>query len=89
MIKEFKSFSVAVDVIDPHASSEELQHEYGFGLAASVGNDYDAVIITVPHGDYMQLDDNYFAGITKPHALVADLKGIYRNKINSRKYWSL
>jgi UDP-N-acetyl-D-galactosamine dehydrogenase len=47
------------------------------------------VIITVPHSDYLLLDDAYFAGITKPHGLVADLKGIYRNKITNRAYWSL
>ncbi|MEK7225503.1 MAG: nucleotide sugar dehydrogenase, partial [Bacteroidota bacterium] len=71
------------------ADSNELQHEYGFGLAAKTGNDYDAVIITVPHNEYKELDDAYFAGITKAHGLVADLKGIYRNKIKSRPYWSL
>jgi UDP-N-acetyl-D-galactosamine dehydrogenase len=70
-----------VDVEDPYADSEELQHEYGFGLADTIGREYDAVIITVPHADYICHDDDYFCGITKPHALIADLKGIYRNKL--------
>jgi UDP-N-acetyl-D-galactosamine dehydrogenase len=35
------------------------------------------------------MDDNTFAKITKPHAMIADLKGVYRDKITSRKYWSL
>jgi len=47
------------------------------------------VIVTVPHDDYRLLDDAYFTGITRAHALIADLKGIYRGKINSRSYWSL
>jgi UDP-N-acetyl-D-galactosamine dehydrogenase len=47
------------------------------------------VIITVPHLPYKDLDDAHFASITKEHALIADLKGIYRNKIVNRKYWSL
>jgi UDP-N-acetyl-D-galactosamine dehydrogenase len=89
VVKALKAFYVNVDVEDPHADSEELEHEYGFGLTDTIGNEYDAVIVTVPHNDYMNLDDDYFSGITKPHALVADLKGIYRNKINNRKYWSL
>jgi len=76
-------------VEDPHADSEELQHEYGFGLVANPGNDYDAVIITVPHDAYKGLEDDYFTGITKPHGMVADLKGIYRNQITNRTYWSL
>ncbi|MCP9753201.1 nucleotide sugar dehydrogenase [Ferruginibacter sp. HRS2-29] len=89
VVKELKSFSLNVDVADPHADSEELQHEYGFGLADDLSSDYDAVIVTVPHNNYKTLDDAYFASITKPKALVADLKGIYRNKVNSRAYWSL
>ena len=89
VIKALKAFYVNVDVEDPHADSEELEHEYGFGLTTEIGNEYDAVIVTVPHNDYITLDDDYFSGITKSHAMVADLKGIYRNKINNRKYWSL
>ena len=88
VVKELKSFSLNVDVSDPFASSEELQHEYGFSLVESIRKDYDAVIVTVPHGEYKKLDDNYFASISREHGLVADLKGIYRNKIHSRKYWS-
>jgi UDP-N-acetyl-D-glucosamine/UDP-N-acetyl-D-galactosamine dehydrogenase len=88
VVKELKSFSLNVDVADPHAESDELRHEYGFGLN-SIGNNYDAVIVTVPHNDYKKLDDAYFVSITKEKALIADLKGIYRNKINSRSYWSL
>lgn len=89
VVKALKAFFVNVDVEDPYADSDELQHEYGFGLAEKVGKEYDAVIVTVPHADYVQLDDAYFSSITQPHAIVADLKGIYRNKITNRKYWSL
>jgi UDP-N-acetyl-D-galactosamine dehydrogenase len=58
-------------------------------LAKEIANDYDAVIVAVPHAEYGLLDDNYFAGISKPYALVADLKGIFKSKITSRTYWSL
>jgi UDP-N-acetyl-D-galactosamine dehydrogenase len=88
VVKELQSFLLNVDVVDPHASSEELQHEYGFGLTNSVGKDYDAVIITVCHEPYAGLEDDYFSSITKPTALIADLKGVFRNKIKSRSYWS-
>ncbi len=89
VVNELKSFSLNVEVADPYASSEELKHEYGFGLVDAIGKDYDAVIVTVPHNEYKNLDDAYFASITKPAAIVADLKGIYRKKITSRTYWSL
>lgn len=87
--KELKGFSLNVDIVDPHASSDELQHEYGFSLSEKIDENYDAVIITVPHDSYKNLDDAYFSSITKPYALVADLKGTYKNKIKSRPYWSL
>ena len=89
VVKELKTFSLNVDVADPHAESDELKHEYGFSLTPELSTDYDAVIITVPHNAYKKLDDSYFSSITKPHAMIADLKGIYRGKISSRKYWSL
>lgn len=89
VVKALQSYYVNVDVEDPHADSDELKHEYGFELARETASDYDAVVITVPHNDYKELDDTYFAGITKSHAIIADLKGIYRNKIQSRNYWSL
>jgi UDP-N-acetyl-D-glucosamine/UDP-N-acetyl-D-galactosamine dehydrogenase len=89
VVKELKAFYVNVDVEDPHADSDELQHEYGFGLTKNLSKDYVAVIIVVPHESYLALDEDYFAGITKPHALIADLKGIYRKRITNRNYWSL
>ncbi|MBP9104412.1 MAG: nucleotide sugar dehydrogenase, partial [Chitinophagaceae bacterium] len=89
VVKALKSYYVNVDVEDPHADSDELQHEYGFGLTKIIDTDYDVVIVTVPHAEYQKLDDTYYASITKDHGMIADLKGMYRNKINNRTYWSL
>jgi UDP-N-acetyl-D-galactosamine dehydrogenase len=88
-VKELLAFNIRVDVEDPYAVEEEVHEEYGLHLTKKPVNDYDAVIITVPHLPYHQLDDAYFSSITKQEGLVADLKGIYRNKIKNRKYWSL
>jgi UDP-N-acetyl-D-glucosamine/UDP-N-acetyl-D-galactosamine dehydrogenase len=89
VVKELKTFSLNVDVVDPHASSEELLHEYGFGLTENIASNYDAIIVAVPHAAYSKHDDAYFASITKNEALVFDLKGTYRNAIKSRAYKSL
>jgi UDP-N-acetyl-D-galactosamine dehydrogenase len=88
-VKELLAFHIRVDVEDPYAVEEEVKEEYGLRLSREVDTEYDAVIITVPHEPYRKLDDAYFASITRKDALIADLKGIYRNKITSRKYWSL
>ncbi len=89
VVKELKSFSLNVDITDPHANSKELNHEYGFNLTETVGKDYDAVIVAVPHAGYKHFDDAYFASITKNEAMIFDLKGTYRNDITSRTYKSL
>lgn len=89
VIKILQSYHLTVHVTDSLANSNELLHEYGFQLEAQLSTDYDAVIIAVNHSAYSLLDDAYFSSITKPNALIADLKGIYRTKISSRTYWSL
>lgn len=89
VVNELKSFQVHVDLVDPHASSEEMQHEYGVGLV-EIGNNYDAIIVAVNHREYRSLDENYFRSILKGGTGVfVDLKGIYKGKINSLEYWSL
>ncbi len=89
VVKELQSFSLNVDVTDPHADSDELKHEYCFGLQQNLRNDYDAIIVAVPHAAYADFDDTYFASISKENALIADLKGTYRKRITARPYWSL
>jgi UDP-N-acetyl-D-glucosamine/UDP-N-acetyl-D-galactosamine dehydrogenase len=88
-VKELLAFNIKVDVEDPYASEEEVFDQYGLHLTKHVAADYDAIIITVPHSQYILLTDGDFSSITKKDALIADLKGIYKNKITNRKYWSL
>jgi len=53
------------------------------------GTDYDAVILAVSHDQFKNIDEDYLLSITKPHAVIYDLKGLYRNKIKKRVYWTL
>jgi UDP-N-acetyl-D-glucosamine/UDP-N-acetyl-D-galactosamine dehydrogenase len=88
-VKELLAFNFLVDVEDPYADTKEVFAEYGLHLCTQTSNDYDAVIITVPHAAYLNLNDTVFSSITKKQGLIADLKGIYKNRILNRKYWSL
>jgi len=80
-----------VDVIDPHADSGELSHEYGFGLVPEPQkNAYDAVIVGVAHKDYLGLDEAFFKSLLRDgKGAVIDIKGLYRGKFNELAYWSL
>jgi UDP-N-acetyl-D-galactosamine dehydrogenase len=89
VIKEFKSFGVHVDIVDPHADSSELEHEYGFGLTKSVGKGYDAVVVAVNHKDYLSLDESYYKSILSEGGILVDIKGILKGKIKNLSYWSL
>ncbi len=89
VIKELKSFSVNVEVVDPHASSDELMHEYGFGLVPKIGKNYAAVIVAVNHKEYKDLNEDYFKSIIEKDGVLVDIKGMYRSKIKELEYWSL
>jgi UDP-N-acetyl-D-glucosamine/UDP-N-acetyl-D-galactosamine dehydrogenase len=89
VVREFESFGVHVDVIDPHADSDELKHEYGFGLATEIADDYAAVIVAVNHDEYVGLPESYFKNLMQPNGIFVDLKGIYKGKIKDLQRWSL
>jgi UDP-N-acetyl-D-glucosamine/UDP-N-acetyl-D-galactosamine dehydrogenase len=89
IINHIKSHFINVDVVDPHANSDELHEEYGYALTKDLSDIYDVIIIAVAHKDYYKLNAEYFNSISNKSALIIDLKGIYRNKIQSRSYWSL
>jgi UDP-N-acetyl-D-galactosamine dehydrogenase len=88
IVKELKSFGVKVEIVDPHADSNELKHEYGFGLN-KLAKGYDGVIVAVNHQEYKTLDEKYFKTILAPKGVIVDIKGMYKNKIKGLTYWSL
>ena len=90
IINELKSYQMQVDIVDAHASSEEMNHEYGIPLTEKIRADYDAIIVAVNHKEYLNLDENYFKSIMKNgQGVFIDVKGIYRKKITDLVYWSL
>ena len=90
VICELNSYGVNVDVVDPMANAQELEHEYGFTLCEKPSDDYDAVIVAVNHKNYMQLTENDFKNMMKniENPILVDIKGIFRNKIKDLQYWS-
>ncbi len=90
VINELKSFEVTVDIIDPHASSSEMEHEYGVKLVAQAANDYDAVVLAVSHREYIKLQESDFKKLLKNgDGLFVDIKGVFKDRIKDLEYWSL
>jgi len=88
IVHELKSFGVFVDVTDPYADSNDLKHEYGFGLCEPSGK-YDAIIVAVNHANYMKLTEDYFYNLSVDKGIFVDVKGVFRNKMSKLTYWSL
>ncbi|MBP6389869.1 MAG: nucleotide sugar dehydrogenase [Flavobacteriales bacterium] len=89
VVKELQSYSMQVDVTDPHADAAEVEHEYGYKLSAEMKGPYDAIIVAVNHTEYANKDEAWFKSMLKPKGLVVDLKGVFRKKIQALNYWSL
>jgi UDP-N-acetyl-D-glucosamine/UDP-N-acetyl-D-galactosamine dehydrogenase len=90
VVNELKSFQVTVDLIDPHASSDEMMHEYGVGLIDNPSGDYDAIIVAVNHKEYKNMTEHQFKGLLKDgKGVFVDVKGIFKGKIKELEYWSL
>ena len=89
VIRELKSYHLTVDIVDPYASSEEFNHEYGYELATKIGSGYDAVIMAVMHKEYVSLEPAYFNTISGDRPVFIDIKGMFRNRIKNMTYWSL
>jgi len=87
---ELKSYQMSVDLIDPHASSLEMKHEYDVELIDAPTNDYDAIIVAVNHKEYVDLTEDFFIGLLKEgKGVFIDVKGMYKGKIHQLEYWSL
>jgi len=78
VINELREFGCKVDVSDYWASSDEVEHEYGFALSEVViaseakqsFDDYDAVVLAVAHDEYKKLQfDN-------PNQVIFDIKSV-------------
>lgn len=89
IINELHDYGVNVEVVDPYASPEEVKKCYGVDLKPAPEGKYDAVIAAVAHRDYAGFDEDYFQGLMNEGGILADIKGMYRNKIHKLTYWSL
>jgi UDP-N-acetyl-D-glucosamine/UDP-N-acetyl-D-galactosamine dehydrogenase len=89
VVNELKTFMVNIDVADPYADSEELIHEYGFGLVEEPTGTYDAIILAVNHREYEARETDYFKNLLNQGGLLYDVKGIMRRRANGLAYQSL
>lgn len=82
VIKALEEYSIEVTTFDPWANPAEVQHEYNLPCHAEldsashpelVEGKFDAIILTVAHKEFLNLDLNQFL---KEGGVVYDVKGI-------------
>lgn len=90
IVYTLQEFSVNVDIVDPHASSHEVEEEYGFKLIETPNKKYDAIIVAVSHEEYTKLDTSFFKSISKGQPILVDLKNLYpKESLKEFITWSL
>ena len=89
IVNEFRDYGCNVDVMDPYADRDEVLREYGVQLVEKPEPGYDAIVVAVAHNPYRGLDEEYFCSLVRGKAVLADLKGLYKDKISKLSYWSL
>ncbi len=71
---ELKTYNLNVDVYDPWASADEVNHEYGItSLTALPKIQYDAIILAVAHKTFESIP---LDSIKKTNAVVYDVKAV-------------
>ncbi len=78
LIHELQDYSISVDVIDPHASIEEVKHEYDIELTRNSDGKNDAIVVAVGHREYVQLTDADYRQLFNGKPFVFDIKKILR-----------
>ncbi|VDH17419.1 UDP-glucose 6-dehydrogenase tuaD [Algoriella xinjiangensis] len=74
VIEALQDYSLEVTTYDPWANPAEVEHEYNMSVLNEVPNEkYDAIILTVAHKEFVDLDLTQYL---KEGGIIYDVKGI-------------
>lgn len=78
VIEELSTYGLAVQIHDPQAQAAEAKHEYGLDLTPKDDLEpADAVILAVPHTEYVQGGWGFVSGLLKGgRGVVVDVRGV-------------
>lgn len=79
MVREFQAWGVEVVVVDPWASLEEVQHEYGLSLGVVDARcPVDALVVAVGHKQYRQASPSELRLLCRgDRPVLADVKSLF------------
>ena len=86
---EIMDYSINVHIVDPHASPNEVAHEYKLTLIDAPSGPYDAAVVAVAHDAYKHLDAAYFHDLMPNHPILFDIKSMYKHLDGELLCWRL
>lgn len=89
LAREIMDYSINVHIIDPHASPNEVAHEYKLSILEAPTGVYDAVLVAVAHDEFKHLDAGYFHKLMPDKPLLVDIKAIYKHLDGEMTCWRL
>ena len=91
VVQRLKELGHSVDVADPLADPGELARDHGLSVVELDGARYDLVVGAVAHAQYRGLSAQELEAMLDPGAILADLKGMWRDRQLSPEFgrWSL
>src|SRR5690606_38297266 len=82
VIKHLQDYSIQVDLHDPWANPVEVEHEYSLISSKTlVEKKYDAVVLTVSHKQFLDIDLNK---LLVENGVLYDVKGVLNGKVSGR-----
>lgn len=88
LIKELMDYSLNVHVVDPHASANEVAHEYNISMVDEPVGKYDAILIAVGHQAYKAMTKEDLSALSKNEVVLFDIKGVMDESLFNH-YWKL
>ncbi|MEO7366164.1 MAG: UDP binding domain-containing protein, partial [Sphingomicrobium sp.] len=80
LVARLRDLGHRVDVADSLADPDEVARQYGLSPVEPAGSQYDLVVGAVAHSAYRELSDQAIEGLVDSGGLLADLKGMWRNR---------
>jgi UDP-N-acetyl-D-galactosamine dehydrogenase len=71
--RELTDFGMEVDVYDPWANKAEVKKEHGIDLIPELSVDYDAIVLTVAHQEFINLP---YVNLKAANGIIFDIKSV-------------
>jgi UDP-N-acetyl-D-galactosamine dehydrogenase len=85
IVEELSESGCIVDIMDPLVDSRNAKKEYGYSLLERnpKSNTYDAIILAVPHDEFIKMGAQKIHSFGKPHHILYDVKSIFSKSDSS------